>query len=99
MFVGVPRVWEKFKEIMEKVIKDTSGIKEVVLQKARVSRWCGRGGECEGWSAPRRESAYKNKIKFLIFFLHSLLVVKPVSTGSLVGQWPGVSGSLTREFN
>ncbi|XP_064385622.1 long-chain-fatty-acid--CoA ligase ACSBG2-like isoform X2 [Halichondria panicea] len=35
VFVGVPRVWEKFKEIMERVIKDTSGIKEVVLQKAR----------------------------------------------------------------
>lgn len=37
MFVGVPRVWEKFKEVMERVIKDASGIKEVVLQKARVS--------------------------------------------------------------
>ncbi len=56
MFVGVPRVWEKFKEIMEKVINDTSGIKEVVLQKARVSGWGGQGGECEGWSAPRRVS-------------------------------------------
>lgn len=39
VFVGVPRVWEKFKEVMERVIKDTSGIKEVVLQKARVSGW------------------------------------------------------------
>ncbi len=46
VFVGVPRVWEKFKEIMERVIKDTSGIKEVVLQKARVSGLCG-WGECE----------------------------------------------------
>lgn len=43
MFVGVPRVWEKFKEVMERVIKDTKGVKEVVLQKARV-----RGVKCEG---------------------------------------------------
>ena len=34
--MGVPRVWEKFKEVMERVIKDTKGVKEVIMQKARV---------------------------------------------------------------
>ena len=37
MFVGVPRVWEKFKEAMEKQLKEASGIKEVIIDKARVS--------------------------------------------------------------
>lgn len=36
MFVGVPRVWEKFKEAMEKQLKEASGIKEVIIDKARV---------------------------------------------------------------
>ena len=36
VFVGVPRVWEKFKEAMEKQLKEATGIKEVVLDKARV---------------------------------------------------------------
>ena len=37
VFVGVPRVWEKFKEAMEKQLKEASGIKEVIIDKARVS--------------------------------------------------------------
>ncbi len=36
---------------------------------------------------------------FCFLCVHSQLVVKPVSTDSLVGQRRGVSGSLTREFN
>ena len=36
MFVGVPRVWEKFKEAMETQLKEASGIKEIVIDKARV---------------------------------------------------------------
>ena len=36
VFVGVPRVWEKFKEAMESQLREATGIKEVVLGKARV---------------------------------------------------------------
>ena len=35
-FVGVPRVWEKFKEKVEGQLRETTGIKEFVLGKARV---------------------------------------------------------------
>ena len=37
-FVGVPRVWEKFKEKVESQLRETTGIKEFILSKARV-RW------------------------------------------------------------
>ena len=37
MFVGVPRVWEKFKDKIEEGIREASGIKEVIMDKARVS--------------------------------------------------------------
>ena len=36
VFVGVPRVWEKFKEGMETQLREATGIKEAVLDKARV---------------------------------------------------------------
>ena len=35
-FVGVPRVWEKFKEKVESQLRETTGIKEFILSKARV---------------------------------------------------------------
>lgn len=37
VFVGVPRVWEKFKDKIEQGISEASGIKEVIMEKARVS--------------------------------------------------------------
>lgn len=36
MFVGVPRVWEKFKDKIEATLRETSGIKEIIMEKARV---------------------------------------------------------------
>ena len=41
--VGVPRVWEKFKEKMEAQLNETKGIKEVIISKARVREraWLG----------------------------------------------------------
>ena len=35
-FVGVPRVWEKFKEKVESQLRETTGIKEFIISKARV---------------------------------------------------------------
>ena len=37
VFVGVPRVWEKFKDKIEETLRQTSGIKEVIMGKARVN--------------------------------------------------------------
>ena len=36
MFVGVPRVWEKIKDHIDSVARETHGIKETILTKARV---------------------------------------------------------------
>ena len=48
----------------------------------------------------RKVNLMWQKLQFFVFYVvHSQLVVKPVSTDSLVGQRRGVSGSLTREFN
>ena len=37
-FVAVPRVWEKFKDKIESQLKEASGLKEFILEKARVSK-------------------------------------------------------------
>lgn len=37
VFVGVPRVWEKFKDKIDGTLREVSGIKETIMTKARVS--------------------------------------------------------------
>ena len=37
MFVGVPRVWEKLKDKIEAGLREFTGIKETIFEKARVS--------------------------------------------------------------
>ena len=35
IFLGVPRVWEKFKEKIEMQLMQATGLKQVILEKAR----------------------------------------------------------------
>ncbi len=37
VFVGVPRVWEKFRDKIEDGVREASGLKEIIFSKARVS--------------------------------------------------------------
>ena len=39
MFMGVPRVWEKFKDKIEEQLREASGFKEYILTKARVNHF------------------------------------------------------------